>query len=67
MKYLAKTFIGAGGTWAKGETKDQAVKNCIKQAISDWSGLYDIKRAVREHAVEVHVYKDDTFLETVTP
>lgn len=75
MEYVARIFIGAGGTWAKGETKDQAVKNCINRAISDWSGIYDMKRALDEKALRVKIYKDggtndfedDTYLETVTP
>jgi predicted SpoU family rRNA methylase len=75
MQYLAKINIGAGGTWAKGETKDEALKNCIKRAIEDWSGIYDIKRAIKEHEVDVKIYKDggtdsfedDTYIETVTP
>jgi len=66
--------IGAGGTWQKGATKEEAVNGCVKRAIEDWSGLYDIKRAVKEGAAKVHLYKDggtdsfddDTYLETVT-
>ena len=75
MAYIARMFIGAGGSWARGETKDEAVKRCVKLAVSDWSGLYDMKRALKEKALEVNVYEDggtdsfddDTYLETVTP
>jgi len=74
MIYLARVFIGAGGSWAKGKTKDAAVKRCIQIAIEDWSGLFDIKEAVKAGEFKVHIYEDggtdsfadDTYIETVT-
>jgi hypothetical protein len=73
MIYVARMFVGVGGTWQKGETKQDAVKKCVQRAIEDWSGLYDIKGAVKAGVVEVHIYEDggtdsfddDTYIETV--
>jgi hypothetical protein len=74
MTYLAKMTIGVGGCWQRAETKDEAVRLCVRRAIEDWSGLYDIKRAVKEGEAKVNIYKDggtdsfddDIYLETVT-
>jgi hypothetical protein len=75
MAYIARMFIGAGGCWQRAETKDEAVRLCVRRAIEDWSSLYDMKRALKEKALKVSIYEDggtdsfddDTYLETVTP
>ena len=75
MSYIARISVGAGGSWARGETKEGAINKCVQIAIRDWSSLYDMKKALRERAMRVNVYEDggtdsfedDTFIETVTP
>jgi hypothetical protein len=53
MTYLAKMTIGCGGSWAKGETEEEAIKRCIEYAKVDWSFLYKI-----EGEVELAIFKD---------
>ena len=72
--YLVKMNIGAGGSWAKGETKEAALLKCFEIAKQDWSGLYDLDAAQKAGALVANVFEDggtdsfedDTFIEAVT-
>ena len=40
--WLAHIPIGAGGTWARGEDREETIRRCLRMCKSDWSSLYDL-------------------------
>ena len=74
MRFIARVFIGAGGSWARGETTTVAADNVLRIAKQDWSGLFDVEQAIRDGQLEIHLYEDggtdsfddDTFIKTIT-
>lgn len=38
--WLAYIPMGAGGTWARGEDREDTIRRAVKMCRSDWGGLY---------------------------
>ena len=39
---LAVCMIGAGSSWGRAETVDEAVRNCKNSLEQDWGSIYDL-------------------------
>jgi len=67
--YLAKMQVGAGGSWAKGATEDEAMKRCLEIAKVDWKGLYRLEGPYEMAIFEdggTTSFADDKFLHLAT-
>ena len=72
--WLAKCNVMGGGCWSRShDSKAEALRGLKRQLKADWSGLFDIDKALKE-GIEVGIYKDggtsswddDEFIETAT-
>lgn len=41
MSFYAKVNIGAGGSWARDDDRDEALKRLGQIIIEDWGGTFD--------------------------
>ena len=53
--YLAVILIGAGSSWARMASKDDAIKSVCKILKSDWSSLYKLKKGTEVNVTVVNV------------
>lgn len=58
MDYLAITFIGAGGSWTRGQNKEGVIHSLVRQVRRDWGSTYqlgDIKIGIYDVTGHDHV------------